>query len=132
MLARVSVRIMPPRRAVRVRIAMKSVEEQELSNALDVQTQEEIKYADRREAIRILSQVATYHVGQRDNRHEVVDTSRIRELLRMNPPSFSGSSISENPENFIEELKRIFDVMHVAESERVELAAYQLKGVARI
>ena len=67
MLARVSVRIMPPRRAVRVRIAMKSVEEQELSNALDVQTQEEIKYADRREAIRILSQVATYHVGQRDN-----------------------------------------------------------------
>ena len=132
MLARVSVRIMPPRRAVRVRIAMKSVEEQELSNALDVQTQEEIKYADRREAIRILSQVATYHVGQRDNRHEVVDTSRIRELLRMNPPSFSGSSISENPENFIEELKRVFDVMHVAESERVELAAYQLKGVARI
>jgi len=131
-LARVSVRIMPPRRAVRVRIAMKSVEEQELSNALDVQTQEEIKYADRREAIRILSQVATYHVGQRDNRHEVVDTSRIRELLRMNPPSFSGSSISENLENFIEELKRIFDVMHVAESERVELAAYQLKGVARI
>jgi len=111
---------------------MKSVEEQELPNALDVQTQEEVKYADRREAIRILSQVATYHVGQRDNRHEVVDTSRIRELLRMNPPSFSGSSISENLENFIEELKRIFDVMHVAESERVELAAYQLKGVARI
>jgi len=131
-LARVSVRIMPPRRAVRVRIAMKSVEEQELSNALDVQTQEEIKYADRREAIRILSQVATYHVGQRDNRHEVVDTSRIRELLRMNPPSLSCSSISENLENFIEELKKIFDVMHVAESERVELAAYQLKGVARI
>jgi len=124
--------IMLPRRAVRVRPAMKSVEEQELPNALDVQTQEEIKYADRREAIRILSQVATYHVGQRDNRHEVVDTSRIRELLRMNPPSFSGSSISENPENFIEELKRIFDVMHVAESERVELVAYQLKGVARI
>ena len=62
---------------------MKSVEEQELPNALDVQTQEEIKNADRREAIRILSQVATYHVGQRDNRHEVVDVSRIRELLRI-------------------------------------------------
>ena len=123
---------MPPRRAVRVRPAMRSIEEQELLSAQEVQTQEEIKYADFREAIRMLSQVATYHVGQRDNRHEVVDTSRIRELLRMNPPSFSGSSISENTENFIEELKRIFDVMHVAESERVELAAYQLKGVARI
>jgi len=62
----------------------------------------------------------------------VVDTSRIRELLRMNTPSFTCSSVTENLENFIEELKRVFDVMHVAESERVELAAYQLKGVARI
>nr|AAU90308.2 Zinc knuckle family protein [Solanum tuberosum] len=98
---------MPPRRAVRVRPAMKSVEEQELPNALEVQTQEKIKYADFREAIQMLSQVATFHVGQRDNRHEVVDISRIRELLRMNPPSFTGLSISENPENFIEELKRM-------------------------
>ncbi|XP_049412300.1 uncharacterized protein LOC125875241 [Solanum stenotomum] len=86
---------------------MKSVEEQELLSAQEVQTQEEIKYADFREAIRMLSQVATYHVGQRDNRHEVVDTSKICELLRMNPPSFTGSSVTENPENFIEELKRM-------------------------
>ncbi|WMV28612.1 hypothetical protein MTR67_021997 [Solanum verrucosum] len=105
---------MPPRRAVRVRPTMKSVEEQELPSALEMQTQEEIKYADFREAIWMLSQVATYQVGQRDNRHEVVDASRIHELLRMNPPSFTGSSVTENPENFIEELKRVFDVMHVA------------------
>nr|AAT39945.1 Putative polyprotein, identical [Solanum demissum] len=118
---------MPPRRAVRVHIAKRSVKVPELPNAL-----EEIQYADFREAIRMLSQVATYHVGREDNRHKVVDTSRIRELLRMNPPSFTGSSVTEDPENFIEELKRVFDVMHVAESERVELAAYQLKGVARI
>ncbi|XP_049352722.1 uncharacterized protein LOC125817213 [Solanum verrucosum] len=98
---------MPPRRAVKVRPAMKSVEEQKLPNALEVQTQEEIKYVDFRETIRMLSQVVTYHVGQRDNRHEVVDTSTILELLRMNPPSVTGSSISENPENFIEELKRM-------------------------
>ncbi|XP_049405976.1 uncharacterized protein LOC125869436, partial [Solanum stenotomum] len=98
---------MPPRRAVRVRPAMKGVEEQQLPNALEMQTQEEIKYVDFRETIRMLSQVATYHIGQGDNRHEVVDASRIRELLRMNPPSFTGSSISENPENFIEELKRM-------------------------
>ncbi|XP_049394889.1 uncharacterized protein LOC125859236 [Solanum stenotomum] len=103
--------IMLPRRVVRVGPAMKSVEEQELPNALEVKTQEEIKYADFREAIRMFSQVATYHVGQGDNRHEVVDTSRIRELLRMNPPSFTSSSVTENPENFTEELKRVFDVM---------------------
>ncbi|XP_049365830.1 uncharacterized protein LOC125830693 [Solanum verrucosum] len=98
---------MPPQRAVRVHPAMKSIEEQELPSAQEVQIQEEIKYADFREAIRMLSQVATYHVGQGDNRHEVVDTSRIRELLRMNPPSFTGSSVTEKPENFIEELKRM-------------------------
>ncbi|XP_049399683.1 uncharacterized protein LOC125863690 [Solanum stenotomum] len=98
---------MPLRRAVRVRPAMKSIKEQELLSAQEVQTQEEIKYADFREAILMLSQVATYHVGKGDNRHEVVDTSTIRELLRMNPPNFTGSSGTENPENFIEQLKRM-------------------------
>ncbi|KAG5614458.1 hypothetical protein H5410_014282 [Solanum commersonii] len=88
---------LPPRRAVRVRPTMKSVEE-ELPSALEVQTQEEIKYVDFCEVIQM-----------------------IRELLRMNPPSFTGSSISENPENFIEELKRVFDVMHVSELERSSL-----------
>lgn len=34
--------------------------------------------------------------------------------------------------NFIEELKRISDVMHVVEAERVELVAYHMKGVTRI
>ncbi|KAH0776452.1 hypothetical protein KY290_007863 [Solanum tuberosum] len=42
-----------------------------------------------------------------------------------------GSSTTEDSENFIEELKKIFDVMHVADTERAELAAYQLKDVAR-
>ncbi|WMV37585.1 hypothetical protein MTR67_030970 [Solanum verrucosum] len=64
-------------------------------------------------------------------RHERADTSRIREFLGMNPPNFMGSSTTEDPENFIEELKKIFDVMHVADTERVELAVYQLKDVAR-
>ena len=50
----------------------------------------------------------------------------------MNPPSFTGSIVTENPENFIEELKRVFDVMHVADAERVELVAYPRKSVARI
>ncbi|KAK4733525.1 hypothetical protein R3W88_007786 [Solanum pinnatisectum] len=49
----------------------------------------------------------------------------------MNPSSFTSSSTIEDPENFIEELKKVFDVMHIADTERVELAAYQLKNVAR-
>ncbi|WMV59177.1 hypothetical protein MTR67_052562 [Solanum verrucosum] len=50
----------------------------------------------------------------------------------MNQPSFTGSSVTEDPENFVEELQKVFEIMHVADAERVELVAYQIKGVARI
>ncbi|WMV34371.1 hypothetical protein MTR67_027756 [Solanum verrucosum] len=64
-------------------------------------------------------------------RQEGADTSRIREFLGMNPPNFMGSSTTEDPENFIEELRKIFDVMHVVDTEQVKLAAYQLKYVTK-
>ncbi|WMV23872.1 hypothetical protein MTR67_017257 [Solanum verrucosum] len=80
----------------------------------------------------MLSQAVTNQVGQRENRHEVADTSRIREFLRMNRPSFNGSSVTKDPKNFIEELRKVFEIIHVADAERVELDAYQMKGVARI
>ncbi|KAH0715889.1 hypothetical protein KY284_008794 [Solanum tuberosum] len=80
----------------------------------------------------MLSRVVTNQVGQqRGARQNEADTLRIREFLRINPPSFTGSSTTEDPENFIEELKKIFKVMHVADAERVELDAYQLKNIAR-
>ncbi|KAH0672886.1 hypothetical protein KY284_023973 [Solanum tuberosum] len=81
----------------------------------------------------MLSQVVTNQAGQqRENRQEVADTSRVREFLRMNPPSFTSSSVIEETKKFIEELQKVFEIMHVADAERVELAAYQMKGVAII
>ncbi|WMV37884.1 hypothetical protein MTR67_031269 [Solanum verrucosum] len=50
----------------------------------------------------------------------------------MNLPRFTGSTVTEDPENFVEELQKVFEVMHVIDIERVELVAYQLKGVSRI
>ncbi|KAH0657727.1 hypothetical protein KY289_026475 [Solanum tuberosum] len=50
----------------------------------------------------------------------------------MNPSDFTCSSVTEDLENFVEELQTAFEVMHVVDVERVELATYQLKGVARI
>ncbi|KAK4729838.1 hypothetical protein R3W88_022826 [Solanum pinnatisectum] len=80
----------------------------------------------------MLSQAVTNQVGQqRGARQKEADTLRIREFLRMNPPNFTGSSTSEDPESFVDELKKVFDVMNVANAERVELAAYQLKNIAR-
>lgn len=71
-------------------------------------------------------------VGQQIGaRHEGADTSRIREFLRMNSPSFTGLSTIEDPEKFIRELNKVFKVMHVNDTQRVELYSYQLKDIAR-
>ncbi|WMV25283.1 hypothetical protein MTR67_018668 [Solanum verrucosum] len=50
----------------------------------------------------------------------------------MNPLSFTGSSTTDDLENIIEELQKVFDVMHIVDTKEVELAAYQMKDVARI
>ncbi|WMV51630.1 hypothetical protein MTR67_045015 [Solanum verrucosum] len=123
---------MPLRRAVSGHPARRNVEGQELPNAPEVQPQGEVTNVEFREAIRMLSQVVTNQAGQqRGARQEEADTSRIREFLRMNPPSFTGSSTAKDSENFIEKLKKVFDVMHVTDTMRVELAAYQMKNVAK-
>lgn len=62
---------------------------------------------------------------------EVISTSRICVLSRMNSQSFTSSSVTTNPENFIEDLKRVFHVIYIPESKRVELESYQI-GLARI
>ncbi|WMV32789.1 hypothetical protein MTR67_026174 [Solanum verrucosum] len=81
----------------------------------------------------MLNQAVTNQVGQqRGARQEEADILSSREFLRMNPPSFTGSSTTEDPENFIEELQKVFDFMHIVDTERVELVAYQMKGVPRI
>jgi len=59
----------------------------------------------------------------------VVDTSRIYEFLRMNLPSFTGSTVTEDLENFVEEFQKVFEIMHIVDAERVELVAYQMKGI---
>ncbi|WMV42358.1 hypothetical protein MTR67_035743 [Solanum verrucosum] len=56
----------------------------------------------------------------------------VSEFLRMNPPSFTCSSVTENLENFVEKLQKVFEIMHIVDTERVELAAYQMNDVARI
>ena len=68
------------------------------------------------------SQVVTSQVGQqRGAEQEWADTLRIREFLRMNSPSFSIQCISEDTKNINEELRKVFEVMHVGDTERVKL-----------
>ena len=49
----------------------------------------------------------------------------------MNPPRFTGSSTSKDPNFFLEELKKVFNVMHVVGDEGIELVVYQLEVVDR-
>ena len=42
----------------------------------------------------------------------------------MNPPKFLGSQTNEDPHNFLDEIKKTFEVMQVIKNDRVELASY--------
>lgn len=55
---------------------------------------------------------------------------RIRDFLNLDPPSFTGSDPKEDPQDFVNQIQRTLDVMHVGGTEAVELAVYRLKGVA--
>ena len=125
---------MPPLRLARGHPARRNVEpqKQELPNAPKVQPQREVINIEFREKIRMLSQGMTNQFGQqRGARQEGANTLRIREFLSMNPPSFTDSSITDYLENLTEELKKMFEVMHFVDAERLELVAYQLKGISR-
>ena len=45
------------------------------------------------------------------------------DFVRMNPPEFLGSQSNEDHQNFMDEIKKIFEVMKVIRNDRVELAS---------
>jgi len=57
--------------------------------------------------------------------------SRETDFTRMNPLEFHGSKVEEDPQQFIHEVYKVLMIMRVTPIEKVELAAYQLKGVAQ-
>ena len=51
-----------------------------------------------------------------------------QDFLKLYPPTFTGSDLNEDPQDFIDQIQKALDVMHVSGKETVELAAYRLKG----
>ena len=49
----------------------------------------------------------------------------------MNPPRFSDSRTTEKLKNIMENLKNVFEVMHMVDGEKVELVSYELKNMPR-
>ena len=50
----------------------------------------------------------------------------------MNLPEFLGSQTCEDPQNFENEIKKIFEMMQVTRNDRIELASYKLKDLPHI
>ena len=50
-------------------------------------------------------------------------TSRIQDLMRMNPPTLHGTKVDEDPKSIIDEIFKVVDSICVAPRERAELAA---------
>ena len=57
--------------------------------------------------------------------------SHLRDFTRMNPLTFYGYKVDEDPQEFIDEVYKILYAMGVSSSEKAELATYQLKDVAQ-
>ncbi|WMV42214.1 hypothetical protein MTR67_035599, partial [Solanum verrucosum] len=105
-------------------------QDQWVPNEPEVQPQGEVTNVEFRNAIRMLSQVVTNQVEQqRGNRQDVADIFRIlfglEMPLRMNPPDFIGSSVIEDPENFVEELQKVFEKIRVEGALIVSLAVFE-------
>ena len=97
-----------------------------------MQPQGEVTNDEFRDTIRMLSQVVTNQVCQSKGYRQGGDyTLRIQEFIRVNPLGFTGSSTTEDLEKFTEEPNKVSEVMHVTNTERFELATYQLKGISK-
>ncbi|XP_070056432.1 uncharacterized protein [Nicotiana tomentosiformis] len=89
---------------------------------------------DLRNAVHLLTQLvatqqqarALANVGS----SEGFGSSRVQEFIALSPPEFKGTDQREDPQDFIDQLHRIFRVVHAIEKEALELAAFQLRDIA--
>ena len=58
--------------------------------------------------------------------------ARVHDFVMMNPPEFLGSQAIKDPQNFLDEIKKIFEVMQLSGNDQVDLASYQFNDFAHI
>ncbi|KAJ1405132.1 Zinc finger, CCHC-type [Sesbania bispinosa] len=54
----------------------------------------------------------------------------LAEFMKLKPPTFSGSNANEDPQRFIDGLERLWRALSCSDIRAVELASFQLEGVA--
>ncbi|XP_016549266.1 uncharacterized protein LOC107849131 [Capsicum annuum] len=93
----------------------------------------EVSNAEFKQSIHTLAQLVAAQTQRLEDTGSASVTSevtRVGQFIRMNPPKFSGAKVEEDPQEFVDEMEKIFKVMHIDQVEGVKLAAYQLKDVA--
>ena len=91
---------------------------------------------DPRNAVHMLTQlVAAQSQGQTGPMTHEDDAARVasrktQDFLKLDPPIFTGSDLKADPQDFVDQIQRALEVMHVTGVETVELTAYRLKGEA--
>ena len=120
---------MPPRRANARNTNARN------ANATPPIPDQEVSNVEFRKTIEMLAESMT---NQNNRVHDPMNensgsaAARVRDFVRMNQPEFLGLQTNEDPHNFLDEIKKIFEVMQVTGNDRVELASYKLKDVAHI
>lgn len=64
--------------------------------------------------------------------HVPTPATRVRDFTRINPPKLYSSKVDEDAQEFIDEIYKVLAIMEVSSEEKVELVAYQLKGMAQV
>ena len=74
---------------------------------------------------------ADWEVVPQENQQVTTMASCLRDFTRMNPPTFYGSKVEKECQEFIDEIYNILYAIGLTSSEKAELATYQLKDVAQ-
>ena len=86
------------------------------ANAAPQVPDQEVSSAEFRNVIQMLAQSMTNHNNQfyaYVNENGRLVAARVRDFVRMNTPEFLGSQANEEPQNLLDEIKKIFEVMQV-------------------
>jgi len=54
----------------------------------------------------------------------------VGQFIRFNPPNIIVSKLEDDPQGFIDEMEKIFRVLHATDPEGVDFAVYQLNDIA--
>ncbi|XP_070046855.1 uncharacterized protein [Nicotiana tomentosiformis] len=83
---------------------------------------------DLRSAVHLLTKLVATQQQARESASvgssEGSGSSRVQDFIALSPPEFTGTDHREDPHDFINQLHRIFRVMHATEKEAVELIAF--------